>query len=156
MMKTGTLGSRESDDKYDDEGIVADGKSLDDKLSRNYHRSARMSGTSGQGSEQSGDGFQGDCYQGYEHEQFQKGGSRISHTLDLRPHENDEDQFSYDENEMAERMGRTSVGLTDNGDQDEDQDVEQSEGMDTDAGEGNEQYQDFTSSEDNQEGIDNK
>lgn len=166
--------SRQSEEK-EDEGIVADRRSLEDRLSKRDHRSARMSNTSGQGSETSGqigegyhgegyqgdgyqdDGFQAGGYQANEYDNFQRGdNSQLPHPriVDLRQQDQDEDELSYDENFIRESMEKSSVGTRENDEQDQNEDTE---GMDMDTSDkgGDKRYdnQEMSTDEENEGGM---
>ncbi|XP_063406174.1 uncharacterized protein LOC134690130 [Mytilus trossulus] len=147
LRTTGSSTSRESEEKNEDEGIVADGRSLDDKLSKKDHRSARMSGTSGQGSDQSGEGS-------YGYDNSQNGYVQVvphPRIVDLRQQENDEDQLSFDENFIKESMDRASNGTRENEEQCRNEDTE-GEGMDTDNGEEYDANQEMYSEDEDKNG----
>lgn len=161
------VSSRQSEEK-EDEGIVADRRSLEDRLSKRDQRSARMSNTSGQGSETSGqigegyhgDGYQGDGYQGdgfqaggyqaNDYDNFQRGdNSQLTHPriVDLIQQEQDEDELSYDENFIRESMDKASVGTRENEEQDGNEDTE---GIDMDNGDKHDENQEMSTDEENE------
>ncbi|VDI03094.1 Hypothetical predicted protein, partial [Mytilus galloprovincialis] len=147
LMTAGSSTSRESEEKNEDEGIVADGRSLDDKLSKKDRRSARMSGTSGQGSDQSGEGY-------YGYDNSQNGYVQVvphPRIVDLRQQDNDEDQLSLDENFIKESMDRASSGTRENEEQNRNEDTE-GEGMDTDNGEEYDENQEMYSEDEERNG----
>ncbi|XP_063418318.1 uncharacterized protein LOC134701111 isoform X2 [Mytilus trossulus] len=147
LMTAGSSTSRESEEKNEDEGIVADGRSLDEKLSKKDRRSARMSGTSGQGSDQSGEGS-------YGYDNSQNGYVQVvphPRIVDLRQQENDEDQLSLDENFIKESMDRASNGTRENEEQSRNEDTE-GEGMDTDNGEEYDENQEMYSEDEDRNG----
>lgn len=161
------VSSRQSEEK-EDEGIVADRRSLEDRLSKRDQRSARMSNTSGQGSETSGqigegyhgdgylgdgyqgDGFQAGGYQANDYDNFQRGdNSQLTHPriVDLIQQEQDEDELSYDENFIRESMDKASEGTRENEEQDGNEDTE---GIDMDNGDKHDENQEMSTDEENE------